>query len=528
MTSLIEVELPRYTIAPLERSENLYWKLEEPSYAAEHGHGVGRGVVRAESTLSMIEEGRVQGFLRGGSWRTFHWKKLVVGRKLFRIQYEDELREPPAEIDFSELVHFLLDWGAVPDEMGWRKLKSGGLWTPGGTVLLGKRDDDEDDGNEVKRKRGMDWVLRTSVPDESDGVLCLSVRWSGGDEFPERGRGAGSLPPGWGRLEQPEKGALSGEVEGKGLAGSIEEIRSINKAAHRSESLRFHIDGNAVREVFWEHSKIETGTKTELWQDGRTSAALWFTSAASALSHHKNDGGGLWGFSIPSHVTTFAKQDSIPCGIMVLLSMIAEIDTPPWQSEDSQVKQNHGPSKFHQRFLQQQRAIQLERSMPEAQARVAKMNREAEERQAMMNDMTEERYARAEIEERRIKDAIASPRMSNKAVAEACLAWLIDKGEVGREWTVEVLAEAVLYLMVVDQRHEGQSSKIAEVLEEWIGWAQNGGIKKSHIVFLEQRKVEFCFATALISIIQEAAGTNGEAGADMMECLQLWRKVRLG
>ena len=41
--------------------------------------------------------------------------------------------------------------------------------------------------------------------------------------------------------------------------------------------------------------------------------------------------------------------------------------------------------------------------------------------------------AREERAERRIKDAIASPKMSNKAVAEACLAWLIGKGEVGRE-----------------------------------------------------------------------------------------------
>jgi hypothetical protein len=57
------------------------------------------------------------------------------------------LREPPAEIDFSDLVYFLLDWGAVPDESGGGKLKSGGLWTPGGTVLLRRKDDrDEEDG----------------------------------------------------------------------------------------------------------------------------------------------------------------------------------------------------------------------------------------------------------------------------------------------------------------------------------------------------------------------------------------------
>src|ERR1700722_11239317 len=37
----------------------------------------------------MIKEGRIQGVLRGGSWRTFHWKKLVIGRRLYRIQYAD-------------------------------------------------------------------------------------------------------------------------------------------------------------------------------------------------------------------------------------------------------------------------------------------------------------------------------------------------------------------------------------------------------------------------------------------------------
>jgi hypothetical protein len=41
-----------------------------------------------------------------------------MGRKLYRIQYADELRESPIEIDPSDLVHFLLDWRAVPNESG--------------------------------------------------------------------------------------------------------------------------------------------------------------------------------------------------------------------------------------------------------------------------------------------------------------------------------------------------------------------------------------------------------------------------
>ena len=66
-----------------------------------------------------------------------------------------------------------------------------------GMVLLGLKDDrDEDGGSEMKKTAGLEWVLRTSVPDESDGVLCLNVRWSGGEDGPTEGRGAGSLPPG--------------------------------------------------------------------------------------------------------------------------------------------------------------------------------------------------------------------------------------------------------------------------------------------------------------------------------------------
>ena len=96
------------------------------------------------------------------------------------------------------------------------------------------------------------------------------------------------------------------------------------KAAQRSESLRFHVDGDAVTEVFWEHSKIETGSNTSPWQTGNKSAASWFTSAASALFQRKDSRCGLWGFEILSNLLTFTKQDSIPCGVMVVLGMIAE------------------------------------------------------------------------------------------------------------------------------------------------------------------------------------------------------------
>ena len=415
--------------------------------------------------------------------------------------------------------------------MGWGKLKSGGLWTPTGTILLRRAEDDDDEEDKGKRTNS-DWVLRTSVSDESDGILSMSVKWDYGGEVWGSGRGAASLPPGWGRVQQPEKGTLSEEVENVGLSGRVEDLRSILKAANRSESFRFRVKNNAITEVLWEHRNIETNGVSELWQNlYGTNAATWFTCAASALTQRKESRGGLWGFEIPPQTLDFARRDSMPCGVMVLLGVIAEIDTPPWSTaseEDENRQSTNRALKHHARFQKEIREMQLEKSMPEAQARVARSNRISEKFDQMREDMAADQLARVEKEERRINDAIASPKLSNKALAEACLGWLINKGEVGREWTVSTLAEAVLYLMVVDQRSDGETAKIVAVLEEWKGWVENGSIKRIHIRSLEDKKVEFCFAAALIAVIQEAAASSGKAGVDMIECLRLWRKVRLG
>ena len=48
----------------------------------------------------------------------------------------------------------------------------------------------------------------------------------------------------------------------------------------------------------------------------------------------------------------------------------------------------------------------------------------AEERQQIIGDMNEERMEREERVERMIKDVIASLKIGNTAVTEACLAWL--------------------------------------------------------------------------------------------------------
>ncbi|KIV76895.1 hypothetical protein PV11_08745 [Exophiala sideris] len=531
MTSLIEVELPRYAIAPLDRNNDDYWKptTEGQEQAGEHH----RLLDRAESTLSMVEEGRVRGFLRGGSWRAFHWKRLVVGKRLYRIQYVDDLREPPAEVDFSELIHLLLDWGALPDAMGWEKLKSGGLWTPTGTVLLVKSAD------ETNPRKQSDWVLRTSMPDESDGVLSLTIRWTNDGTSVAATRGVASLPPGWGRLSQPPLLESNDKAqEGtRDLPARIEALKSTNKHSMDSSSLRFRAEDNRVQRICWERKYIETGFISEPFRTfEQSTSALWFTCAASALLSRKQSDGGLWAFDIPSDIKAFVRNDSTPCGVMVILGLLAEADAPQWSSdtEASQREESIATTQRHMaRFQARQAAERLEATMPPEQARIHKANRATSERHQMMDDMNSSSRLRQEREERRLQEAISSPRMSTKKVSEACLTWLIETGEIGREWTLDMLAEAVLYLLVVDQSpdNENEARKIANILEDWMSWATAGGMKKQQVQALADNKVAFCFAVALVTIVSEFATSStgrAKAGADMLDCLRLWRKVRLG
>ncbi|ETN42409.1 uncharacterized protein HMPREF1541_01563 [Cyphellophora europaea CBS 101466] len=545
MTSLLEVELPRYTIAPFDRSSDEYWR--PTGDGEEQDEESQRLLNRAESTLSMVEEGRVRGYLRGGSWRAFNWKKLIVGKKLYRLQYEDELREPAAEIDFSDLVHYLLDWGAVPDAMGWEQLKSGGLWTPAGTVLLRKAGRGDN-----TPKAHMDWVLRTTMPDESDGVLSLTIRWSKDAQAISDLRGAASLPPGWGRLKQPalldSPDSERSSEAGQNLPARIEALKLTSKYARDSTSFRFVASDNRIHQAHWETSNMCTGSLTQPFLDPEhTASATWFTSAAAAcLLIQRPPASHLWGFNLPPHLAAFSRKDSMPCGILVLLGILAEDATPQWSLSSSDTdalasaSASNAAQRHHQRFLARREAERLEATMPPDQARVHRANREAEFHRQQRADISEKMAELRQRDERRVADAIASPRLSPVRVAEACLAWLARRGEVGAEWDVRQLAEAVLYLMVLDGRGfekkgEGDEEEknegriVVQVLEEWMDWNAAGGMKRQHFLFLEQRKLEFCFAASIIAVIHMAEATGQrKANVDMMECLRLWRTVRLG
>jgi len=89
---------------------------------------------------------------------------LISGPKLSGLQYGNRLEIPQAEIEFIELLAFLLDRSAVPDVKGLHMLRASGLWTPTGTsVMLGLDK--------------MHSALRISLPNDSEGVLSLALCW---------------------------------------------------------------------------------------------------------------------------------------------------------------------------------------------------------------------------------------------------------------------------------------------------------------------------------------------------------------
>lgn len=181
------------------------------------------------------------------------------------------------------------------------------------------------------------------------------------------------------------------------------------------------------------------------------------------------------------------------------------------------------------RFIADTQAQKLEATMSPEQARVHKHNRQMAKNRELMDEMNRQRQEQEERRDRRLRDAVASPRMGNKVVAEAALAWLIEQGDVGREWTVEQLAEAVLYLLALDTSEDGQAMKVLRLLDEWFEWSTANGMRKRQVEDLEDRKVEFCYAAALVATIASGAGSSqGKASKDMLECLTTWRKVRLG
>ncbi|RYC56312.1 hypothetical protein CHU98_g9906, partial [Xylaria longipes] len=372
INKVIEVDLPRYAVQPWDRfASTEYWQIS-----------------RQPSSIP------------GGSWTTFNWKTNTIGIKTQRVEYADQLRQPQVEVEFHELVAYLLDLGAVPDAHGWRLLRSTGLWTPMGCSLM-------------KNPDGTHVALAIAPLDDSDGHLSLKVTW----ESSWTTRDASTLPPYWIRLpppprrqsdEIPAAASTSQEAvqsEETGDADKTDEklgddkkesspkqsLDSIQKQADRDArfpiTCQFSVDGLQSALSQDEGPPVSTVNVHSLHMDHlRVSShkmnGKWFASAATAYGTTSQT--VLWNYKIPDEILAFARRDTVPCGVLEILGVVDDSLTPQWATKhDDQME-------FHESFVrshQEQRiAMAAEARMDPAQRQIAVKQRTEREMMQRLND----------------------------------------------------------------------------------------------------------------------------------------------
>ncbi|KAL8799292.1 MAG: hypothetical protein Q9182_005996 [Xanthomendoza sp. 2 TL-2023] len=532
MAGFVEVSLPRFSITPLERTQDEYW-----TEAARPSN------------------------LRGGTWSIFNWNQLITSHAMQRVQYSSDLKVPQAEIDLEELYEFLLDRGAVPDAKGIHMLRVSGLWTPTGTSLMLSPDATQS-------------VLRVSMPDDSDGVLSLALQWK--SEWNKRNHS--SLPPGWMRLEFPTVAASSGEnkvlddvekpsqvVDTSPLKDDSKDTEPIEKAELQRRhsdspqppsysptptSLRFRLTSSAHHPYLQFRSPTYEHNHNPLWSaplpslEGIRPTTSWLAPLALALSLSSQCPTTF--LALPQSLYNICHSSSIPCGVLVLAHLLSANDAPEWETPTPPLRHAH---EMHERFMLQNQAIARERLLPEAQREQAARLRQAEESSAMMTRAMKDQRERAEREERREREAISSQKMNVELVANAALGYLEGEGEVlevindsgeGREEGKDASRIAVERLIVgiykadtgIDSEQNAWALDACAMLDRWRDWSERGGMNKEDLRAVLRSKKAFCWAAIAVGLMTKVCEKEGADGGgllgDIRECLRVWKKVRLG
>jgi hypothetical protein len=512
LSGIVEVEIPRYSLSPLDR--------EDPDYF---------DVAPSPSSL------------KGGSWTKLNFRQLSIGRRVYRLQYHDELVQPQAEADFEALVAFLLDRGAIADERGFADLRSSGLWTPAGTRLLVSPD-------------GLHPVLSIASSEDSEGLLSLAMDWRAHWDK----RTIYDLPPYWMRIQAPDQPSQLGILDEKKRLSGQDAVQSekMDVQPHRkslaptdirlstnadtvsitysiapsnfSSALRLRMGHAGVDEMVFEDNPKRKLRPRHLRQTHGepNTMAVWFSCAATALGAPQ---GGLWSYAIPESIVALSAQETVPCGIMVLLGVMAEDAVPTWrapQDADDQLQ------KLEERERQVARHRQMMEDMRLAPG-LTPEQRSQRQLARMREDMDRQRFdaEKRRIEEERKKsaelvEALNSPRLGAGKVAGAMVGWLVERGHVGEGSTAAEVVERVLWEMVNDRE---VAAEIGRVMDAWRHWADEGGMTKTQYELVKDSLVTFGYASCILALIQETGGDlSGSVVSDLQDCLRMWRRVRLG
>ncbi len=468
LSGVVEVDLPRWTLHTLDREEPGYWKLNN-----------------RPSTV------------KGGSWTLQNWQKVVTGKSTYRIQHADELRQPQAEIQMADLVTFLLDRGAAPSPHGLRLLRTMGMQTPPNTPLLiygsGKP------------------VLSVSTPDESDGRLSLKLHWN--DDFGS-GRSVDSLPPYWIRIASQKLSSERTYPPVRLLLGpsGLQDVRVETPDSRKSTA--------GMKEGMVDHVKLdEYASPDEPLDDNMV---LWFAAATVAVC--TEDQGGLTRFAIPQKIHSATRRDAMPLGVLVLLGMRKEGDTPLY-AERARIRQQMEQQKRHQE-LQAQTARQRELAVLSPADRAKAQGVDGLKR---LQQMQTDRMQREAEELERKSEALTSQRVGNHIVAEAALAWLQEHGHLAKdpdEASLHTVATWAVSAMLFDASF---ASAVVSVLDAWVQWVDLV-MNDEHYEMIKANQIHFCYAAILINqiAVYETHGRTQPVARDLDDCQRVWGRVCLG
>ncbi|PVI06392.1 hypothetical protein DM02DRAFT_715209 [Periconia macrospinosa] len=491
LSGIVEIEIPRRSITPLNRNDPKYFGLREtPSK------------------------------LKGGTWTLFEWKEMVIGVKSYRLQYHDELTQPQAEIDFEALVAFLLDRGAVPNKEGWADLRSSGLWTPVGTRLLLSPVSAEE-------------ALSVAMSDDSDGILSLSLNWD--SQWDRRGRE--SLPPYWVKVDATDPqndvvAAINAMEAQKGGAsdsphksdGFLDDDSAASFKLGINSAIRLKISATGIQECYSESDPEHSISLFHLHSSHTSpdsTAGFWASCAATALQAPQ---GGLWSFSIPADVLAIARRETVPCGVMVLLQILTDDEVPVWRATAHE--QEAERFERHVRFTEQTRKMNEENRLPPALRDEARRKRLEADAMDFHNEFRRKQMRDEQRREAQVVDAIQSQRLPFPVIVEANLRFLHEKLRLAQKPVIQELLEQILYAMIQDAAF---SRRIATMMDLWRSWTQSGGMTKSHYLAVKEDQITFALASVIWAAMREMVNEPmGSVVGDLQECLRMWKKVRLG
>jgi hypothetical protein len=390
---------------------------------------------------------------------------------------------------------------------------------------------------------GREKALAIAPLDDSDGHLSLAVNWS--SQWTTRDHS--HLPPYWVRLPPPpkqsaEKEEASSSANGDDAAVSPVGAESSSIRKDSMDSTQQEVESNAKKYITCQISV--DGIVTALTQEDRLqsnlkldslyiehiriqpskSAGIWFASAATAYGTTSQT--ILWNYKIPDDVLSFARKETVPCGVLELLDVVNDSDTPEWATSHDA---DHAMTlELHVRRVNEQHAAMVTESrMEPAQREAAARERAMRENQQRMQDMRDRMRRDAQRKDARLMEAFQSPRWDTKRVAEYCLDWLKSRAHVPADVTgIKDVVGMLLHRMVLDGQF---SATLCSILDLWKAWADNGGMRKSDFDAIREDLATFAQATLLIALIKDTStALEGTLSLDLQECMNMWRKVRLG